>query len=267
MATLFFKPVTRFYTSTGEILAGGKLYFYTTGTTTLKDVYSTSVGDVALANPVVLDSNGEYTGGIWGSGIYKLVCKDSDDVEVYTIDPYTFADGSSTGSIGIPTGAATLVDNRMVKADGTSAIQVTGWSMDDSDNLTAAGNIVMADNVISGVEVKDMGETAQNLGNLTGNVTAIDYTAGPFAYGTLTGNATITSISNLPATGIAGSMTLEITQSTAGSHTLTWPAAYKWPGGSAPTLTATASAVDVFVCYSRDGGTTVRCFVSGQNVS
>ena len=41
-----------------------------------------------------------------------------------------------------------------------------------------------------------------------------------------------------------------------GAATVTWPAAVDWPGGTAPTLTA--SGYDVFVFITDDGGTVWR---------
>lgn len=40
-----------------------------------------------------------------------------------------------------------------------------------------------------------------------------------------------------------------------GSRTMTWPAAFKWPGGTVPTLSTTANAVDLLVAtYFADTG-------------
>jgi hypothetical protein len=39
-----------------------------------------------------------------------------------------------------------------------------------------------------------------------------------------------------------------------------------WPGGTAPTLTTTASAVDVFTFLTVDNGTTWLAFVAGQDI-
>lgn len=74
---------------------------------------------------------------------------------------------------------------------------------------------------------------------------------------TLTGSPTIT----MP-TATAGKSFLLMLRSGAGSYTVTW-STVKWPGGTAPTVTTTASRMDIYSFYS-DGtnwyGTTV-----GQN--
>ncbi len=43
-----------------------------------------------------------------------------------------------------------------------------------------------------------------------------------------------------------GTYTLKVTQSSGGANALTWPSAFKWPGGLAPVLSVAANAVDVF---------------------
>ena len=65
---------------------------------------------------------------------------------------------------------------------------------------------------------------------------------------TLTGNCTFT----FPTATAGKSFTLLLKQDGTGSRTATWPAAVKWPSGTAPTLTATASKLDRFV-FTADG--------------
>jgi len=80
----------------------------------------------------------------------------------------------------------------------------------------------------------------------------------------LTENTTFT-FSNPPASGRAFAFTLKLVQDAGASgYTVTWPASIDWPAATAPTLTATASAVDVLVFYTHDGGTNWYGFVAGQ---
>jgi hypothetical protein len=96
------------------------------------------------------------------------------------------------------------------------------------------------------------------------NATTVDCEAGNTFMHTLTENTTFT-FSNPPASGTAYTMTVEIIQdASASGYTVTWPTSVDWPSATAPTLTATASAVDVFVFTTRDGGTTFYGFVAGQ---
>lgn len=104
---------------------------------------------------------------------------------------------------------------------------------------------------------------AVNLGNMTGTIT-MDLDAGNFFYGTVTGNTTF-AFSNVPASGDAVFVTLEITNGGASATDPVWPAAVTWPGGSPPALTV--SGVDVVTLYTRNGGTTWRAMVAGLALS
>jgi len=75
---VFLSPVggaaAQFFTNSGVILSGGKLYTYAAGTTTPKVTYTSSSGSTAHTNPIILDSAGRVPGGeIWLSvGPYKF---------------------------------------------------------------------------------------------------------------------------------------------------------------------------------------------------
>jgi len=56
----------QFFDNNGVPLSGGKLYSYAAGTTTPQATYTTSVGNIAHSNPIVMDSAGRVPGGeIW----------------------------------------------------------------------------------------------------------------------------------------------------------------------------------------------------------
>jgi hypothetical protein len=59
---------------------------------------------------------------------------------------------------------------------------------------------------------------------------------------TLTANCALT----FPTAARGKKIRLALRQDATGSRTVTWPVVVKWPGGTAPTLTTTASAVDLF---------------------
>ena len=90
---VFLSPVggvaAQFFTNTGAVLTGGKLYTYAAGTTTPLVSYTTSAGNVVRTNPVVLDAAGRVSSGgeIWiTSAPYKFVLTDSTDVLIATYD-------------------------------------------------------------------------------------------------------------------------------------------------------------------------------------
>ena len=90
---VFLSPVggvaAQFFTNTGAVLTGGKLYTYAAGTTTPLTSYTTSAGTITRTNPVVMDAAGRVPDGgeIWiTSALYKFVLKDSTDVLIATYD-------------------------------------------------------------------------------------------------------------------------------------------------------------------------------------
>ena len=90
---VFLSPVggvaAQFFTNTGAVLTGGKLYTYLAGTTTPATSYTTSAGTTARTNPVVLDSAGRVSGSgeIWILPVaYKFILRDSNDVLIATYD-------------------------------------------------------------------------------------------------------------------------------------------------------------------------------------
>ena len=79
----------QFFDNTGAVLTGGKIYTYAAGTTTPLATYTTSAGNVARTNPIVLDSAGRVPSGgeIWLQDLrYKFVVQTSTDVLLFTCD-------------------------------------------------------------------------------------------------------------------------------------------------------------------------------------
>lgn len=96
------------------------------------------------------------------------------------------------------------------------------------------------------------------------NATTVDLQDGTNFSHTLTENTTFT-FSNPAASGKVSSFTLKLVQdASASGYTVTWPSSVDWPSATAPTLTATASAVDYFIFITHDGGTTYYGFTAGQ---
>jgi hypothetical protein len=83
----------QFFTNTGAVLTGGKIYTYLAGTTTPATAYTSSNGSTAWTNPIVLDAAGRVPSGgeIWiTDGIsYKFILRDSNDVLIATYDNIT----------------------------------------------------------------------------------------------------------------------------------------------------------------------------------
>lgn len=79
----------QFFDNDGNVLSGGKIYTYAAGSTTPQSTYTTGAGNIAHANPIILDSAGRVpTGEIWlTDGLaYKFVIKDANDTLIGTYD-------------------------------------------------------------------------------------------------------------------------------------------------------------------------------------
>ena len=89
---VFLSPVggaaAQFFTNSGVILSGGKLYTYAAGTTTPKVTYTSFNGNTPHTNPIILDSAGRVPGGeIWLSpSPYKFALYTSTNVLIATYD-------------------------------------------------------------------------------------------------------------------------------------------------------------------------------------
>ena len=82
---------------------------------------------------------------------------------------------------------------------------------------------------------------------------------------TSSGNTTFT-FSNPPSATYVHSFTVIHKQDGSGGHSITWPGTVDWPGGSAPSVTSSANAVDVFTFITYDGGTSYYGFLAGSDV-
>ena len=121
---------------------------------------------------------------------------------------------------------------------------------------TMSGELNMADNLVTRPKFKDYALVAVLKGNVSATTT-LDLLEGNFFQVTAAGSTTFV-FANPPVSATngsaAGGFVLELANG--GAATVTWPSATKWPGGTAPTLTA--SGTDVLVFVTDDGGTIWR---------
>jgi len=96
-----------------------------------------------------------------------------------------------------------------------------------------------------------------NNGN-SGTALTVNWNNGNKQKTTLTGNCTLTFTA--PTNGVTN-LALKLVQDGTGSRTVTWPGTVVWPGGTAPTLTTTATTgKDITSCYW--DGTNYYCTAS-----
>jgi hypothetical protein len=133
----------QFFTNTGAVLTGGKLYTYLAGTTTPQASYTTSAGNVAWTNPIVLDAAGRVPSGgeIWVTvGVtYKFVLRDSNDVLIGTYDNVSTQVNTDASLVSYtPAGAGAVTTTVQAKLRQTVSIKDFGAVGDGVTNDTAA---------------------------------------------------------------------------------------------------------------------------------
>lgn len=132
---------------------------------------------------------------------------------------------------------------------GMSFSTITGSGSVAIDGATAANFQAGALNKVLTADVVFTSETTTTYGTTT----AFDFSTFINTQVTLTGNITTMNVSNIKA-GQAG--TISFLQDGTGSRTTVWNSAFKFAGGTTPTLTTTASARDVLTYACR---TTTFC--------
>ena len=108
----------QFFDNNGVPLAGGLIYTYAAGTTTPQATYTTSAGNVAHTNPIVLDSAGRVPGGeIWLTMTlnYKFVLKTSAGITIATFDNI-YGSGSTTAYLNNFTGTGSQTSFNLTAA-------------------------------------------------------------------------------------------------------------------------------------------------------
>jgi hypothetical protein len=218
----------------------------------------TTLGTVEASKVVTADANGDVT---FPDG-EKALFGTGSDLQIYH-------DGTS--SLISDTGVGNLVftGSSEITLENAARTQYMLRASDGSDvKLYHNGSIKLATTAVgadvTGELIADSYNETYAAVTSTTNATTVDCEAGNAFSHTLTENTTFT-FSNPPASGTAYSFSIEIIQdASASGYTVTWPASVDWPSATAPTLTATASAKDVFVFYTRDGGTTFYGFTAGQ---
>ena len=97
--SLFAGAGQQFFTNAGVPLAGGKIFTYGAGGSTPQATYTTSAGNIAHSNPIVLDAAGRVPGGgeIWLTDtlVYKFQLETSTGTIVQTLDNVSASIGSA----------------------------------------------------------------------------------------------------------------------------------------------------------------------------
>jgi hypothetical protein len=216
MASVLLSPVgngQQFFDNNGIPLAGGLIYTYQAGSSTLLTTYTTNAGTIANSNPIILDSAGRTPNEIWmQTGYsYKFVLQTSAAVTLQTLDNlYPILQNSSATASPIPTGLISLWS-------GSIGSIPSGWVLCNGSNSTpdlrdrfviaAGSNYAVnatggtADSIVVSHThtLTDPGHThTTGYGNAAGSANAI-YQGNTFALGNITTNSSTTGITVVSA--------------------------------------------------------------------
>jgi hypothetical protein len=199
------------------------------------------------------------------AGTEVLPIVQSGTTSKVAISDLTAGRSVAASDITVTTAFATTFDTNIAAAGMTmagSSLVADGTDADISINITPKGTgaVALADAILSRPTLKDYAVEGVAIGN-AGATRTFDLTAGNFFSVTID-QATTFTFSNPPASGDFGCFVMEITNGSA--FVITFPASVDWPGGTAPSLTA--SGVDQLIFTTRDGGTTYFGFVAGLDI-
>lgn len=145
--------------------------------------------------------------------------------------PYTFAN------------ATTSLPLSQLDSNFSTAITLGNTAVYLGTTTTTLGNLTFTGSTVNNPTVTNYTESVVAIGN-SGTAQTLALTNGTFQTVTMTGNCTFT----MP-TAAAGKSFVLIVYSGAGGFTGTFTSV-KWSGGSAPTLTSTASKYDLLSFFS-----------------
>ena len=225
------------------------LYFTTTAAAT------PSAGNL-VAGELALNTLDEKLYFKNSGGTVKLLASNGATTNVSTFSAGTTGFTPSTATSGAVTLAGTLAvangGTNAVTASITSFNNITGYTSSGatgttSTNLVFSTSPTLTTPTLTNPTITAYLETAPAIAN-SGTTQTIALASGTVLSYTLTGNCTFT----MPATTNGTSFIVRLIQDATGSRTATFTGV-KWPGGTVPTITTTASTgVDIisFVCIA-----------------
>ena len=262
-------------TITGDLTVSGSINATVSGNSTTADSLSTE-------RTITLDGDVSGAVNFDGSANVTLTTTIADDSHNHTIANVDGLQTALDAKQATITGAATTIDDadltidRAVISDASGKVAVSSVTSTELGRLSGVSSAIQTqldakmtptytgDVDITGELVVDSYNETYVAVTSSSLSSTIDCEAGNVFSHTLTENTTFT-FSNPPASGTAYGFSLKIVQdASASGYVVSWPSSVDWPNATAPTPTTTASAVDQFVFYTHDGGTTWYGFVAGQ---
>ncbi len=215
-------------------------------------------------NEITIAATGGGSGTVTGvTGTSPIVSDGSSTTPAISItDASTSAKGAasfssdnfavSSGAVSIKSAGVDLTDEVTGSLPDGNIASAATWNAKAAGDHNHSGVYEPADADISKTDVATEWTATQNFNSTTLTYDATqdwDLAANQVCQLTLTGNTTFDAPANI---NDGGFYSITIIQDGTGSRTAAWNAVFKWAGGTAPTLTTTASAKDIFV-FRGDG--------------
>lgn len=223
----------------GDVTVSGNLTV--SGTTTYINTTNLDVGD----NIITLNAD---LGAVTPTENAGLIVNRGSSANVSFVWDET-NDRWSSNSANIAVGVATTGNIETTGYINVSSTANVGGNVSIGGNLTISGNIITP--TIVGTREVRIAMPASDINLASGN----------YFTRTISGATTLT-VSNIPTSGTATSLILDLTNG--GSAAITWWSGVKWAGGTAPTLTAAGR--DVLGFFTHDNGTTWTGLLLGKDV-
>ena len=236
-------------TSGGDVLVGGTSAFANNSVTIDDGGYLFCNRSSGAALVIQQDGDGtsgdnKISLGVDGSATFKddvsidvddkkLKIGAGPDLELYHNGNHSYISDTGTGSLVLSTSSLKVVS-------ATSSENMIE-AVEDAEVNLYHNNSKKFETTSSGVKVTGAAVPASITGLTDGATIAVDFSSNNNYSVTLAGNRTLGQPSNQTA-GQSGS--IFVTQDGTGSRTLAYHADWKWAGGTAPTLSTAANAVD-----------------------
>jgi hypothetical protein len=151
------------------------------------------------------------------------------------------------------------------RIDASGNVGIGNTAPDAKLTVTGAANV--SGNAVFGswLDVKSLVEIESAPTISTGTLT-LDLANSNIFDVALTENITTITLNNVPATVNRAVSFVLILTADGTARTVAWPASFRWPDGTTPTLTSTNAKRDIFAFFSTDNGTSYNAFITGQNI-
>jgi hypothetical protein len=206
-----------------------------TGSTTASGAL-TNLGAAPAAGSTSLTTVGTIAAGTWQGTAIGI---GYGGTGASTATPnYVFA-GPGTGSTAAAPSFRALVGADIPEASATLKGGVSTGTQTFAGDKAFSGSTTLASASVTGAITAKNYVTTVPTSTTAAATTSINFSTGNIFKITLGTNITTLTITN----AVAGTYLLEIIQG--GTYTVTFPTAWKWSGGSAPTITATSGKIDI----------------------